>query len=354
MNKNFKRIIIMAGGTAGHVFPGLVIADQLIELGWKVRWLGTADHIESYLVPKHDIEIDFISISSLRGKKLKNQICVLLYACKAVIQAKKIIQQFKPNIVLGMGGYVSGPAALGAWLCGIPIVLHEQNSVAGLTNRWLSRFSNIILQAYPGTFKNAKVVGNPLRRNIIKISEPNERLRQRKGCIRVLVMGGSQGAQIFNQILPEVLTRLKDKITVWHQVGKGALSSVFKNYKKLGKMPYKITQFIDNIAIAYAWADVVICRSGALTVSEISAVGLPAIFVPFKHKDNQQYWNAVPLENIGAAKIIQQEEFNAKIVSDILLNWNRSILFDMANKARSIVINDATERVVTALIQTSK
>jgi len=320
-----KRLMVMAGGTGGHVFPGLAVAHHLMAQGWEVRWLGTADRMEADLVPKNGIEIDFIQISGLRGKGLKAQLTAPLRIYHAWRQAKTIMRRFQPDVVLGMGGYVSGPGGLAAWSCGIPVVLHEQNGIAGLTNRWLSRIAKTVLQAFPGAFPNAQVVGNPVRTDVLALPLPEVRFADRQGPIRVLVIGGSQGARVLNQSMPELAALMGDKITLWHQVGKGALESVNQAYASAGQTQHKVTEFIDDMAEAYAWADVVVCRSGALTVSEIAAAGLPAIFVPFQHKDRQQYWNALPLEKAGAAKIIEQVNFSAAAVADAMAGWTECI-----------------------------
>jgi UDP-N-acetylglucosamine--N-acetylmuramyl-(pentapeptide) pyrophosphoryl-undecaprenol N-acetylglucosamine transferase len=319
--------------------------------GWQVRWLGTADRMEADLVPKHGIEIDFIRISGLRGKGLKAQLTAPVRIWQAVRQAKAIMRSYQPDVVLGMGGYVSGPGGLAAWQCGIPVVLHEQNGIAGLTNRWLSRIAKKVLQAFPGAFPNADVVGNPVRTDVLALPLPAERLNGREGPIRVLIIGGSQGARVLNQTVPEVAALLGDRIVLWHQVGKGALPTVLHDYERVGQTGHKVTEFIDDMAEAYAWADVVVCRSGALTVSEVAAAGLPAIFVPFQHKDRQQYWNARPLEEAGAAKIIEQPQFTADVVAELLASWDRPTLLKMAEKARAVAIPDATERVAAEIIR---
>ncbi|CNE80356.1 undecaprenyldiphospho-muramoylpentapeptide beta-N-acetylglucosaminyltransferase [Yersinia frederiksenii] len=355
MSGKTKRLMVMAGGTGGHVFPGLAVAHHLMAQGWQVRWLGTADRMEASLVPKHGIEIDFIQISGLRGKGLMAQLTAPVRIYRAVCQAKKIMRDYQPDVVLGMGGYVSGPGGLAAWLCGIPMVLHEQNGIAGLTNRWLAKIAKKVLQAFPGAFPHAEVVGNPVRTDVLALPLPAERLSGREGPIRVLVIGGSQGARVLNQTLPQVAATLGEQITVWHQVGKGALPDVLEAYQQAGQGgKHQIVEFIDDMAAAYAWADVVVCRSGALTVSEVAAAGLPAIFVPFQHKDRQQYWNALPLEKAGAAKIIEQPQFTAQAVSNLLAQWDRDTLLAMAEQARQVAIPDATERVAAEVVAASK
>jgi len=349
-----KRLLVMAGGTGGHVFPGLAVAHHLMAQGWQVRWLGTADRMEADLVPKNGIEIDFIRISGLRGKGLKAQLLAPWHIFLAVRQAKAIIRRYQPDVVLGMGGYVSGPGGLAAWLSGVPVVLHEQNGIAGLTNRWLSRIAKTVLQAFPGAFPKADVVGNPVRTDVLALPLPAERLTGREGPVRVLVIGGSQGARILNQTMPEVAALMGQGITLWHQVGKGALPAVLDDYQQRGQTQHKVTEFIDDMAAAYAWADIVVCRSGALTVSEVAAAGLPAIFVPFLHKDRQQYWNARPLELAGAASIIEQPQFTAAAVSELLAKWDRPTLLAMAEKARAVAIPDATERVAREVSAAAK
>ncbi|CRX42220.1 undecaprenyldiphospho-muramoylpentapeptide beta-N-acetylglucosaminyltransferase [Yersinia enterocolitica] len=355
MSGKTKRLMVMAGGTGGHVFPGLAVAHHLMAQGWQVRWLGTADRMEASLVPKNGIEIDFIEISGLRGKGLMAQLTAPVRIYRAVRQAKKIMRDYQPDVVLGMGGYVSGPGGLAAWLCGIPVVLHEQNGIAGLTNRWLARIAKKVLQAFPGAFPHAEVVGNPVRTDVLALPLPADRLAGREGPIRVLVIGGSQGARVLNQTLPQVAATLGEQITIWHQVGKGALPDVLQAYQQAGQGDkHQVVEFIDDMAVAYAWADVVVCRSGALTVSEVAAAGLPAIFVPFQHKDRQQYWNALPLEKAGAAKIIEQPQFTAQAVSNLLAEWDRPTLLAMAEQARRVAIPDATERVAAEVVAASK
>ncbi|OAT14757.1 UDP-N-acetylglucosamine--N-acetylmuramyl-(pentapeptide) pyrophosphoryl-undecaprenol N-acetylglucosamine transferase [Buttiauxella noackiae ATCC 51607] len=345
MSNQTRRLMVMAGGTGGHVFPGLAVAHHLMAQGWQVRWLGTADRMEADLVPKHGIEIDFIRISGLRGKGLKAMLLAPVRIFNAWRQARAIMKAWHPDVVLGMGGYVSGPGGLAAWSLGIPVVLHEQNGIAGLTNKWLSKIAKKVMQAFPGAFPNADVVGNPVRNDVLALPLPQERFAGRNGPVRVLVVGGSQGARVLNQIIPQVAGRLDDAITIWHQSGKGGEEFVKQGYAEVGQSQHKVTEFIDDMAAAYAWADVVVCRSGALTVSEVAAAGLPALFVPFQHKDRQQYWNALPLEKAGAAKILEQPQFTVDAVTQTLAGWDRATLLAMAERARAVSIPDATERV---------
>ena len=311
MSGQGKRLMVMAGGTGGHVFPGLAVAHHLMAQGWQVRWLGTADRMEADLVPKHGIEIDFIRISGLRGKGIKALIAAPLRIFNAWRQARAIMKAYKPDVVLGMGGYVSGPGGLAAWSLGIPVVLHEQNGIAGLTNKWLAKIATKVMQAFPGAFPNAEVVGNPVRTDVLALPLPQ-------------------------------------------QSGKGSQQSVEQAYAEAGQPQHKVTEFIDDMAAAYAWADVVVCRSGALTVSEIAAAGLPALFVPFQHKDRQQYWNALPLEKAGAAKIIEQPQLSVDAVANTLAGWSRETLLTMAERARAASIPDATERVANEVSRAAR
>lgn len=340
-----KKLMVMAGGTGGHVFPGLAVAHQLMEEGWQVRWLGTADRMEADLVPKHGIDIDFIKISGLRGKGVKALLVAPWRIFSAWRQARKIIKAYQPDIVLGMGGYVSGPGGLAAWSCGVPVVLHEQNGIAGLTNQWLSKIARKVLQAFPGAFPHADIVGNPVRKDLLALPAPSERFAERTGAIRVLVVGGSQGARILNQTLPDVAQQLGEKITLWHQTGKGNLAAVQQDYQQRGLTQHKVTEFIDDMAQAYAWADIVVCRSGALTVSEIAAAGLAALFIPFPHKDRQQYWNALSLERADAAIIIEQPQCSGEKIAELLARWQRSDLLAMAQNAQQTAVFDSTQRV---------
>nr|WP_314263006.1 undecaprenyldiphospho-muramoylpentapeptide beta-N-acetylglucosaminyltransferase [uncultured Moellerella sp.] len=357
-----KRLLVMAGGTGGHVFPGLAVAHHLKAQGWEIRWLGTADRMEADLVPQHGIDIEFIKISGLRGKGIKALLGAPFRILNAICQARAIIKKYQPDVVLGMGGYVSGPGGVAAWLSGVPVVLHEQNGIAGLTNKWLAKIAKRVLQAFPGAFPDAPVVGNPVREDVLALPEPSARFNDRDGAIRVLVIGGSQGARILNQTMPLVAPIFAEKtgkqLNIWHQAGKGAQQLTEALYNEasndLVDYEFKITEFIDDMAQAYAWADIIVCRSGALTVSEIAAAGLPAIFVPFQHKDRQQYWNALPLEQAGAAKILEQPQFNADTVAQLLSQWDRAQLLSMADKARATAITDATERVATVLIDVAK
>ncbi|KLN67080.1 undecaprenyldiphospho-muramoylpentapeptide beta-N-acetylglucosaminyltransferase [Vibrio sp. VPAP30] len=353
MKKN-KRLMVMAGGTGGHVFPGLAVAKQLQSQGWEIRWLGTADRMEADLVPKHGIEIDFIKVKGLRGQGIARLLKAPFQILNAIMQAKAHMKRWQPDAVLGMGGYVSGPGGVAAWLLGIPVVLHEQNAVAGLTNQWLSKIAKKVFQAFPGAFPKAEVVGNPVREDVAAISEPEQRLAERDGKVRILVMGGSQGAQILNRTLPDVMAKLGGEYEIRHQAGKNNHNEVAQAYQVNNVQNADVTEFIDDVAKAYDWADLLVCRSGALTVSEVSAAGVGAIFVPFMHKDRQQALNADHLVECGAAKMIEQPELTVdKLVSEIQA-LDRSNLLAMANKARKAAKLDADKVVSEAIVALTK
>nr|BET44644.1 MAG: undecaprenyldiphospho-muramoylpentapeptide beta-N-acetylglucosaminyltransferase [Candidatus Aschnera chinzeii] len=347
-----KRLIIMGGGTGGHIFSGLEIAKYLIQRGWEVSWLGAYNKMESIIVPRYKIKINFINISALRNKNIIKQLLSIITIIKAIKEAKSIIQKKQPNIVLGMGGYVSGPGGIAAWLCNIPLVIHEQNAIVGLTNRWLSKIAKHILQAFPNTIDKAYTVGNPVRQKIIQLPSPKIRYTNRTGAIRILVLGGSQGSNILNKIFPQISSKLTRKVIIWHQTGLKESSKTKFLYKKFYNsfVKYKINTFINNIDKAYLWADIAICRSGALTVSEISAVGLAAIFVPFaNHKDQQQYFNALPLAKINAAKIIKESKNLIQSLINILNNISRYHLLEMAKKAQTLFIPNTVINIETIL-----
>lgn len=352
-----KRLLVMAGGTGGHVFPAIAVAQYLQEQGWDICWLGTQDRMEAQLVPKHGIPIEFIQISGLRGKGLLALLKAPFAILRAVLQARKIIKKYQPDAVLGMGGYVSGPGGIAAKLCGVPVILHEQNAVAGLTNTWLAKIATRVLQAFPNAFPDAEVVGNPVRQALFSMPAPQERFASAHEKLKVLVVGGSQGARILNTTLPEVVAQLPNRLELHHQVGAGSVESVTALYKSkvtLEQETVQITEFIDDMAQAYAWADIVICRSGALTVCELAAVGVPAIFVPFQHKDKQQYLNAKYLADVGAAYIIEQDELNAEKIVQLLQNLDRTKLLAMAEKAKAMSTPLSAQRVAEVIMDIVK
>ncbi len=348
-----KRLLIMAGGTGGHVFPAIAVAQELQAKGWEIFWLGTKDRMEAQLVPKYGIPIEFIQISGLRGKSAKALLKAPFIILRAIIQAKKIMKKIQPDAVLGMGGYVSGPGGVAAKLCGIPIILHEQNAVAGLTNKWLSKIATKVMQAFPNAFKDAETVGNPVRATFFAHPLPNVRLASRSDKLQIFVAGGSQGAKILNEVMPQFAAQFKAQIIIHHQVGANNLDAVQALYEanQVPKDVVQLFEFIDDIANEYAWADLVICRAGALTVSEIAAVGVGAIFVPFQHKDRQQYLNAKFLAKIGASIIIEQKDFTSENLAKTFVSLNRTKLLEMANIAKEQATPFSAKKVANEIIQ---
>ncbi|HAS63453.1 MAG TPA: undecaprenyldiphospho-muramoylpentapeptide beta-N-acetylglucosaminyltransferase [Vibrio sp.] len=351
---NKKRLMVMAGGTGGHVFPGLAVAKKLQQQGWQIRWLGTADRMEAELVPKHGIEIDFIKVKGLRGQGITRLLAAPFKIINAIFQARAHMKAWQPDAVLGMGGYVSGPGGIAAWSLGIPVVLHEQNAVAGLTNQWLSKIAKKVFQAFPGAFPNAEVVGNPVREDVTTLANPESRFEQRQGPTRILVMGGSQGARILNQTMPAVMAQLGDNYQVRHQAGKNNQQEVAEAYQAQQVTQAEAVEFIDDVAAAYEWADLLVCRSGALTVSEVSAAGVGAIFIPFMHKDRQQALNADHLVECGAAKMIEQPELTVEKLVNEIQSLDRSQLQQMAIKARSAAKLEADRVVADAIVALTK
>ncbi|MFT6347873.1 MAG: UDP-N-acetylglucosamine--N-acetylmuramyl-(pentapeptide) pyrophosphoryl-undecaprenol N-acetylglucosamine transferase [Psychromonas sp.] len=347
---NKKTLVVMAGGTGGHVFPGLAVADALKEQGWAVSWLGTADRMEAQLVPKHGYQIDFIDIAGIRGNGLKRLLMAPIRIIKSIWQARSVLKNRRVDLVLGMGGFASGPGGIAAWSMGIPVILHEQNATAGLTNRILFLFSKRVLMGFSGAFQSGKaiLVGNPVRKQFIEL--PVKKISAENEALKVLVVGGSLGAKVLNDLLPAVFSSFDDaQLNVMHQSGKGHYQAVQKSYQQL-HVKANVQEFIADMASAYDWADLVICRAGALTVAELAVVGLPAIFVPLPHAvDDHQTKNAQYLVSQEAGVLIAQKELTAKKISDYLHLFlhNRKLLTAMSQKSRKAAIIDATERVAS-------
>jgi UDP-N-acetylglucosamine--N-acetylmuramyl-(pentapeptide) pyrophosphoryl-undecaprenol N-acetylglucosamine transferase len=339
-----KRIVIMAGGTGGHVFPALAVAQWLIENGWHVSWLGTHKGLESKVVPENGIEIDWLSVAGVRGKGLLSKLASGFKLIQACGQALAILRRRKPDVVLGMGGFVASPGGLMAKLLRIPLVIHEQNRVPGTTNRFLGKIANQVLEAFPNSFKkevNAKCTGNPLRRQFQDLPEAKAKVDQHG--LRLLIIGGSQGAQVLNEVIPDALASLKE-LEIRHQTGTAMYEQVAKRYQELG-IKAEATAFIQDMVSAYQWADIIICRAGAMTVSEVAAMGLPAILIPLPNAiDDHQMANARYLSDAGAGLILPQKDLSAKnLIEQITLAQQQ--LVDMANAAKQCARMDATKAV---------
>lgn len=349
---NGQRVMILAGGTGGHIFPGLAVAHSLRQRGVSVHWLGAQGGMECQKVPAANIPIDTVHISGLRGKGLKRWLMLPWNLLRAVRQARAVIRRHQPGCAVSFGGYAAGPGGIAARFSGIPLIIHEQNRIPGLTNRVLARFSNHVLQAFPGTWPQnlkATTCGNPVRSELVAILPPEQRLAGREGKLHLLITGGSQGARALNEFLPAAVARLPADlpITVWHQAGKGRAEETAQAYDQAG-IEANVVEFIEDMAAAYSWADLVVCRSGALTVSELTAVGLPALLVPFPHAvDDHQTRNAEFLVSAGAARL--QDEASCSIdsmashLADLLSD--RARLLAMAQAARSLAVPDSADRV---------
>ncbi|MCR8923688.1 undecaprenyldiphospho-muramoylpentapeptide beta-N-acetylglucosaminyltransferase [Dasania sp. GY-MA-18] len=351
-------VLIMAGGTGGHVFPALAAVECLRAQGVHVEWLGTAKGIESRLVPEADIKLNLLTVSGLRGKGLVSLLKAPWQLLQALIQALKVLRRLDPVCVLGMGGFVAGPGGLAAWLTGRPLVIHEQNAVAGTTNRLLARFAKVVLTAYPinlGGSKN-RCIGNPVREDIAQIVAPELRWQARKNQpLHVLVLGGSLGAKALNDALPQALLQLDDKsgVELWHQTGSAHIESVKQAYNQ-AKLSVKAEPFIEDMAAAYSWADVVICRAGALTVAELTAAGVGSLLIPLPHAiDDHQTENARWLANNGAGLLLPQSELNAELLSEKINHWmlNKEQLLNMAKAARALAKNNAAADVAATCME---
>jgi UDP-N-acetylglucosamine--N-acetylmuramyl-(pentapeptide) pyrophosphoryl-undecaprenol N-acetylglucosamine transferase len=355
MDANLKKILIMAGGTGGHVYPALSVADKLLARHTVVEWLGTRRGIENQLVPERGLPLHFVSISGLRGKGLLRWLVMPWQLSRAVLQALMLIRRIKPDLVLGLGGFASGPGGLAAWLLSKPLVIHEQNAVAGTTNRWLNRLSTRSLQAFPGSLRGAVTVGNPVREDILKIAPFADRRRGETERPRLLVLGGSLGALKLNQVLPEALAKMPadERPEVWHQTGKDHHQLTLNLYQRL-QVKARVDAYIDAMHHAYTWADLIICRAGALTVSEVSIVGLAAIFIPYPHAiDDHQSKNARYLVDVNAARVLQENQLSSDTLCKLLkeLLTDRQQLQTMAANAREIGTRDAAERVADVCLE---
>ncbi|QJC31589.1 undecaprenyldiphospho-muramoylpentapeptide beta-N-acetylglucosaminyltransferase [Enterobacteriaceae endosymbiont of Donacia tomentosa] len=344
-----KKIIIVAGGTGGHINPALNIANELIKKGWEVRWLGTFNRMEAKIIPKKGIYIYLIKFFRFKSRNIFLKFITILKLLTSVYKSIIIYKKYKPDIVLTMGSYISGPSGLAAWLCRIPLVIHEQNSIPGFTNKILSKIATKILQGYPNTLKNAIWVGNPINEKIIELSSYKRSVIKFHKPIHLLITGGSQGAQVINFIGVKLSKILKNKILILHQVGKGNLKKILNEYKKNKENNFLLKEYIYDIHEAYKWADIIITRSGAITVSEIKIIGLPAIFIPYPHKDHQQYFNAIHLEKIGIAKIFKQNNLNINNIINVILSWNKKKLIKIYKKFKNTPIKNSTKLIYKEL-----
>lgn len=342
-----RTLMIMAGGTGGHIMPALAVAELLKAEGWNVIWLGAPNSMEADLVPKHGYEMAMVQFSGLRGKGVLRKLMLPLNLLIALWQSAVAMMRFRPDVVLGMGGYITFPGGLMAAFLRRPLVIHEQNSIAGLSNRVLARIATRVMSGFPEVLPNAQWCGNPVRSSIAALPEPELRYAGRIGKLNVLVVGGSLGARAINEIVPQALAALPEVVRphVIHQTGKQHYEAVVELYKKTG-VQADIRPFIDDMAASYARADLVICRSGALTVAELAAAGVASLLIPYPLAvDDHQTHNAKFLSGQGAAVLIPQAALNAEKLAELLVDMDREKLMEMAKKARSVARTDAANSV---------
>ena len=345
-------VLIMAGGTGGHVFPALAVAKVLRDRGVAVVWLGVPGSMESRLVPANGFPIEWVRVAGIRGKGLAAWLFAPLRILKAVAQAMGVLRRVRPRSVLGAGGYVSGPGGIAAWLLRIPLLIHEQNAVAGMTNRWLARLATQVLEAFPGSFHaevHARAIGNPVRADIAALPAPRARFAGRESRSRLLVFGGSQGALRLNAMVPQALARVAPEIRpqVRHQTGERGLEAARAAYAD-ARVEAEVLPFIDDMAEAYAWADLAVCRAGAMTIAELQAAGLGAIFVPLAvATDDHQTKNAEVMVRSGAARVIQERDLTPERLGEAIseLVADRARLLKMAEAARGSRVIDAAAQL---------
>ncbi len=348
-----RTIMIMAGGTGGHVFPALAVAEYLRGQGWRVVWMGAKTGMEATLVPKHGYEMAWVRFSGLRGKGVTRAALLPFNLLVAFWQSARAILAERPDVVLGMGGYVSFPGGMMATLFKRPLAIHEQNSIAGLANKVLSRLADRVLQAFPDALPGAQLSGNPVRKEIAALAAPRERFGKRAGRLKLLVLGGSLGAQALNETLPRALALFpgETRPEVTHQAGAKHIETLRAGYAAAG-VSAEALAFIDDMARRYGEADVVICRAGALTVAELACAGVASILVPFPRAvDDHQTSNAKFLSSRGAAILLPQTELSAQRLADLLRGLTRERLLEMAEKARALGKPDATEAVARVCVE---
>lgn len=346
------RVMIMAAGTGGHIFPGLAVASVLRRRGVDVSWLGTPTGLENRLIPAAGLELERITITGLRGRGLAGWLTAPWRVFRAIIQARKLISKQRPDCVLSMGGYVAGPGGLAARLQGVPLVIHEQNAVAGLTNRWLRPLAKRVMTGFPDTLAGGKHIGNPVRDDIAALAEPDRRFEGRQGPLRLLVIGGSLGASAFTDALPDAIARLPEsrRPKVLHQAGR-QLKTTRAAYERAG-VEGEVVEFIEDMAAAWGEADVAVCRAGALTVAELAAAGLAAVLVPFPSAvDDHQYDNARYLADGNAAWLVREADFDSRWLAEHLAAMTRPQLLAMARSARGLAVNGSAEAVADACME---
>jgi len=347
-------ILIMAGGTGGHIFPGLAVAEQMRAAGWDVVWMGARGGMEERLVPKHGYRTAWIRAKAARGKGLVQKLLLPANLLYSFWESARYMRSLKPAVVLGLGGYVAFPGGMMASLFNRPLALHEQNAIAGLANRVLAQLSDKVMVAFPDALKGGEWTGNPVRSDIAALQPPEKRFEGRKGKLRILVVGGSLGAQALNEAMPKALALLEEKPIVVHQAGEKHIEQLKANYAAAG-VQGELVAFIDDMARRYADADLVVCRAGAVTIAELSAGGMASILVPFPHAvDDHQTANAKFLSERGAAILIQQRDLSTEKLADLLRSLNRDKLLEMAKKARALGKPDAAQIVARRCMEIAR
>ena len=357
MTATTKTLLVMAGGTGGHIYPAMAVADYLQAKGWNIVWLCTVGGMENRLLANKSYIKAMMTMRGVRGKGVLGWLLLPVKLSLALIQAYKAIAEFKPNLVLGMGGFAAFPGGLMAYIMRKPLLIHEQNSVAGLTNKTLACLATRILAAFPAAFgAKATLVGNPVRAEIAQVPTPQSRMQKRSGPLRLFVVGGSLGAQILNQVLPEALKKIPSALRpqVIHQAGEKHIGDLQVRYQDMG-VHAETKAFIEDMAGMYSWADIVICRSGALTVAELSAAGVASVLVPFPHAvDDHQTSNAHYLADAGAAILIPQNTFNAEKLASFIQGLNREQCLNMSIKARALGKPEATASVANICMELAR
>ncbi len=350
---NAKTFMVMAGGTGGHIFPALAVAQELQAQGHRIVWLGSEGAMETRLVPQYNIPLETLSIKGIRGNGIKRKLLLPFTLVKTIAAARRIIRRYNVDAVIGFGGFVSFPGGIAARLCGLPLIVHEQNAIAGLSNKVLSHFASQVMYAFPQVFTNQNgLVGNPVRADIASLTPPAQRFAGRQGVLNILVVGGSLGADILNKVVPQAMALLPEsqRPNLLHQSGRNKLAQLQHQYAECG-VKAECVEFITDMVSAYREADLVICRAGALTIAELTAAGLGAILVPYPHAvDDHQTANAQYMVKDGAAVLMPQTSLNAQSLQTVLADLSREQCLQMAEKARALAQPDSVAKVAAAAV----
>lgn len=350
---NVKTFMVMAGGTGGHIFPALAVAQELQAQGHCIVWLGSEGAMETRLVPQYNIPLETLSIKGIRGNGIKRKLLLPFTLVKTIAAARRIIRRYNVDAVIGFGGFVTFPGGIAARLCGLPLIVHEQNAIAGLSNKVLSHFASQVMYAFPHVFTNQNgLVGNPVRADIAALTPPAQRFAGRQGVLNILVVGGSLGADILNKVVPQAMALLPEsqRPNLLHQSGRNKLTQLQHQYAEYG-VKAECVEFITDMVSAYREADLVICRAGALTIAELTAAGLGAILVPYPHAvDDHQTANAQYMVKDGAAVLMPQTSLNAQSLQTVLADLSREQCLQMAEKARALAQPDSAAKVAAAAV----